>query len=133
MANIIRSSRASVDTTSAQFAQQHAGKILGEDIAAGQPMELRPDGKLWRFFGTTGAVFFGIAPRSGRAGQPMTAFGFSTQFRAAEGTLTIGKTYFLSDTVGEIADAAGTKDTGGSFFAVGTSDLIVTRSFGKVG
>ncbi|SMB93322.1 hypothetical protein [Deinococcus hopiensis] len=133
MTNIVRSPRASVDTTSAQFAQQHAGKILGEDVAAGQPMELRPDGKLWRFAGTANSVFFGIAPRSGRTGQPMTAYGLSTQFRAADQTLTIGKTYFLSDTVGEISDTAGTKDANGSFFAVGTSDLIVTRSFGKVG
>lgn len=133
MANIVRSTRASVDTTSAHFAQQHAGKTLGEDVAAGQPMELRTNDRLYRFVGTAGAVFFGIAPRSGRTGQPMTAYGLSTQFKAAEGTLTIGKIYFLSDTAGEIGDAAGTKDTAGSFFAVNTSDLIVTRSFGKVG
>jgi hypothetical protein len=132
MANITRSPRASVDTTSAQFAQQHAGKEYGEDIAAGQPMELRADGKVYRFAKTAGAVFFGINPRQGRTGQPVTAYGLSTQFRAAEGTLTIGATYYLSDTVGEIADAAGTKDAVGSFFAVGTNDLIVTRSFGKV-
>jgi hypothetical protein len=133
MANITRSPRASVDTTSAQFAQQHAGKILGEDVAAGQPMEMRTNGQLYRFVGTTGAVFFGIAPRSGRTGQPMTAYGLSVQFRASEVALTIGKTYFLSDTVGEIADTAGTKDSTGSFFAVNANDLILTRSFGKVG
>lgn len=132
MANIVRTTKGSVGGTSAQFAQQHAGRLLGEDIAASQPMELRADGKIYRFAGTAGAVFLGISPRTAKAGQPITAYGLSTQFRAAEGTLVIGKLYYLSDTVGEIADAAGTKDTTSTFFAINTSDLIVTRSFGRV-
>ncbi len=133
MADITISTRSSVDTTSAQFAQQHAGKVLGADVLAGQPLELRTDGKVYPFAGTTGAVFFGISPRNAKALQPLTCYGLSTQFHAAEGTLTIGKTYYLSDTAGKIADAAGTKDANGSFFAVSVNDLIVTRSFGKVG
>jgi len=131
MANIIISPRSSIDTTSAQFAQQHAGKLLGEDVLAGQPLELRADGLVYRWVGTTGAQFFGISPRKAAKGQPITCYGLSIQFLAAEGTLITGKTYFLSDAAGQIGDAAGTKDTTGSFFAVSTRDLICTRSFGS--
>lgn len=132
MANITISTRASVDTTSAQFAQQHAGKLTGEAIAAGQPLELRADGKIYKFAGTANSVFFGIAPRSAAIGAPLTCYGLSIQFRAAEGTLVVGKLYYLSDTAGQIADAAGTKDSTSSFIAVSINDLILTRSFGKV-
>lgn len=132
MTNITRSPRASVDTTSAHFAQQHTGKVLGADVAAGQPMELRTDNKLYPYAKTAGAAFFGVAPRSGKVGQPMTAYALSVQFRATEGTLALCATYYLSDTPGEISDAPGTKDTTGTFFAVNANDLIVTRSFGKV-
>ncbi|GGR00252.1 hypothetical protein [Deinococcus ruber] len=131
--NITISPRASIGTTSAHFSQQHAGKILGANINAGQPMELRADNKVYPWAGSTStAAFFGIAPRSGKAGQPITAFGLATHFRASDVALTIGATYYLSDTAGMISDTAGTKDTTGSFFAINAYDLVVTRSFGKV-
>jgi hypothetical protein len=130
MADLILSPRSSVDTTSNHFSQQLAGKVCGADIAAGQPMELRANGKLYPFANT--GSFFGVSPRAAKTGQPVTAYAFACRFHAVDGGLIIGNTYYLSDVAGKIADAAGTVDTKGSFTAVSASDLVVTRSFGKV-
>lgn len=125
MANLTLSAKSSVDTTSAQFAVQLGGALCGEDIAAGQALELRSDGKLYKH---VNKAFIGIAPRPAKAGQPLTAYATGTRFKATDGGLTPGNIYYLSDTAGLIADAATTKDTKGTFYAVSTQDLVVRRA-----
>jgi hypothetical protein len=114
MSIITRSTKASPDPISAQFAPQFGDAQAGEDIAAGQPVCLNTDGKLYKFNSATAAVanrvlLAGIAARSAKA------------------TLVRGRVYFCAATAGEIDDTATAVDAVGAFYALSTSDLVVVN------
>jgi hypothetical protein len=132
MANITRSTKASPDPISAQFAPQFGDAQAGEDISAGQPVCLNTDGKLYKFNSATAAVanrvlLAGIAARSAKAGQPLSVLGVGTRFNIADAALVRGRVYFCSATAGEIDDAATAVDAVGAFYALSTSDLVVVN------
>jgi hypothetical protein len=134
-ASITRSTRASVDGVTVQFASSIT-ENLGEDIKAGQPMCFdETTNKFWKFNSPSAAaanrvLLAGVANRDGKAGQPMTAnqigviFGISgTNGTGNDGTLLRGRVYFASATPGEIDDVASAVDTVGAFYAVSKQDL----------
>lgn len=115
------------DTTTAHFATQVTGNVTGEPIEVNQPVELRPDGRLYKASGT--GIFVGVSPRTVKvANQALTAHGVGQRFHASDaGALTPGKAYFLGATAGQISDAATANDAQGAFVAVSKHDLMVVR------
>lgn len=115
------------DTTTAHFATQVTGSLTGEPIEVNQPVELRPDGRLYKASGQ--GVFIGVSPRTAKlASQALTVHGVGQRFHASDaGALTPGKAYFLGATAGQISDAASANDAQGAFVAVSKHDLMVVK------
>jgi hypothetical protein len=132
MAAIARPANAGMDATTAMFATQITGLILGENVAQNDPLYIKgSDGKVYKANGaaaTEPANFIGIAPRAGVAGQPITIFGIGTRVRIANtGVLTPGTKVFLGAVAGGYDTAAQTGDAVGVGRAVTDTDMIVTR------
>lgn len=115
------------DTNTAHFASQITGAKNGEPLDVNQPLNLRPDGKLWKSSAT--GTFVGVSPRScAVANQGLTVHGLGQRFHARdEGDLVIGAVYYLGATAGFISDAATANDAQGAFVAVSKFDLMVTK------
>lgn len=131
MAVVARPTNCGIDLTSARFMPAFKA-ILGEDVEACTPLRIDPaDGMLYKADGAALATteFMGISPRAGVASEPMTVFGVGTVFSysgtKSAGTLTPGNRYYVSDTAGEIDDAATTGDPNGVFRAINTHELMV--------
>lgn len=122
MPNITLDAKASFDAGSAQRARSLV-RILAEDVAAGQPLEMNAQGLLRKF--TTGPLV-GVSATAGFAGNPHTCYGLGFKFMPAK-TLTPGAQYFAA-TGGNISDGtvAG-QDIQGAFLALDTDVMEVIR------
>lgn len=115
------------DTTTAHFATQVTGSLTGEPVEVNQPVELRPDGRLYKASGQ--GVFIGVSPRAVKvASQALTVHGIGQRFHASDaGALTPGKAYYLGTAPGTVSDAATANDSQGAFVAVSRHDLMVVK------
>lgn len=114
-----------LDTSTGHFATQVSGLIAGEPINRSAPVEIRADGRLYNASGA--GAFVGVSTRTVAVkGQGLTVRGVGQIFRAAEGTLTPGKVYFVA-AAGKISDAATALDAQGAFLAIDANDLMVAR------
>jgi hypothetical protein len=132
MAAIARPADAGMDATTAMFAPQITGLVLGENVAQNDPLYIKAsDGKVYKASGAAvaeAANFIGAAPRAGLAGQPITIFGIGARFRiAAAGTMTPGAKVFLGGVAGGYDTAAQTGDATGIGRAVTDTDMVITR------
>ena len=128
MANVAIDPKCSFDATSAQRAATTT-RPLGEDVLAGNPLELRSDGKLYKFTGTRPLA--GVSPTAGSANPAFaptghTFYGIGFKFSPAT-TLEPGKVYFAN--AGGLIDDASVAgvDIQGAFLAISTDQLEVIR------
>ena len=113
------------DASTGHFATQISGLVAGEPINAGAPVEIHADGRLYNASGA--GAFVGISLRTVKTrGQGLTVKGVGQVFRASNGQLTPGKTYYV-DTNGQFSDTATAIDTQGALFAFDANDLVVAR------
>ena len=123
--------RGVVDARTAMYAMQNTGLVCGEDIEAGHACRIGAGFKVFKAKAGD-ARFDGIAPKSMKAGQPITLFGVGTRFHATEGTLAAEPgLYYLSTTPGLFSDTA----TGAGkpvARAVSRHDLEIIRVGGEV-
>lgn len=130
MANVTRSSSASVDASTAMFAPQVADLIAGEDLTALAPCRIHSDGLVYESNGTAlnaSARFSGVTAREVKAGEPVTLFGLGTRFHLADSGLTPGAYLYVSATKGEWDDAATTGDPNGTLEVISATDVRVIR------
>jgi hypothetical protein len=130
MANIVRSTKASIDPVNSQSALQFGSKQLGEDVDVGQPLCMDLNGEIWKFNNAAVAaasrvLLVGVATRKAKAGQPVTPYGSGAVFKISEELLVPGRVYFCSATPGEIDDTATAVDAKGAFYATSKIDLMV--------
>lgn len=132
MAEVAKSNRASVDTTTALVAPQRSGKLAGENLAALDFIYMKSDGLWWRANGAAAnaaARARGITPVAVRAGQPVTCLGLGQVARYSDQLLTPGQLLFLSGVnPGGLADAASVGDAVGVAEAYDDTNIIV-RAF----
>lgn len=86
-----------------------SGKVAGEVLASGQPVYIHTDDKVYKADANAAAddLVHGIVVKDVLAAdQPVTLLTFGVM--GGYTGLTIGTMYFVSNTEGEIADAAGT-------------------------
>lgn len=130
MALLDRASDASVDASTAMFAEQLSGLVAGEAIDALAACYIKAsDGKVYQSNGTAAdaaAKVDGFSAQAASAGQGVTLFGRGTRMRYGTG-LTIGALYYLGTTAGRL-DTATT--TGGSVAlakAVTSTDIRIVN------
>ncbi len=130
MALLTRASDASVDASTAMFAEQISGLVAGAAIAACDACYISAsDGKVYPSNGTAAnaaAKVDGFAAQAAAAGQGVTLFGRGTRMRYGTG-LTIGALYYLGTTAGRL-DTATT--TGGSVAlakAISATDIRIVN------
>jgi hypothetical protein len=128
MANVVIGAKASFDAGSAQKAVGIT-RPLGEDVGAGQPVELRADGKLYKFTGTRSLA--GVSVTKGEANPAFaatghTVYGVGIKF-SIDAVLEPGKVYFAN--AGGLIDDASVAgvDIQGAFLAVDTQHLELVR------
>jgi hypothetical protein len=103
--------------------------LAGEAIAAGDACYIKSDGLVWRSIGTAvnaAAKVNGFAVTKANAGEPITLM-YHVVLNYGSG-LTPGAMYFLSATVGAIADAASTGGTAPIAFAIDATRIFVMQS-----
>jgi hypothetical protein len=112
MATIAKSGTPSLSTRGPCPAHRPTGLVAGEDIAAGDLVYVKNDGKLWRANGTAAtapALAVGFAAAASKSGEACTPlFGCCMYYGAG---LTPGARYYASATPGAIDDAATTGGT----------------------
>lgn len=129
MALVTRSSDASIDVSTAQFAPQITGLYAGEDLDAAAPCYIKSDGKVWMSNGTAAnaaAAVDGFTPRAVKSGQPVTIFGEGARFHYGS-SLTPGATLYVGATAGRLDTAATTGDASGVVKVVNATDIVVLR------
>lgn len=129
MALVTRSSDASIDVSTAQFAPQITGLYAGEDLDAAAPCYIKSDGKVWMSNGTAAnaaAAVDGFTPRAVKSGQPVTIFGEGSRFHYGS-SLTPGATLYVGATAGRLDTAATTGDASGVVKVVNATDIVVLR------
>ena len=129
MALVTRSSDASMDVSTGQFAPQITGLYAGEALDAAAPCYIKSDGKVWMSNGTAAnaaAAVDGFTPRAVKSGEPCTIFGEGARFHYGSG-LTPGATLYLGATAGRLDAAATTGDSTGIVKVVSTTDIVVLR------
>lgn len=128
MALITRSTDASMDVSTGQFAPQITGLLAGEDLAVAAPCYIKSsDGKVYEANGTSAneaAEVAGFTPRAVKSGQPVTLFGKGTRFHYGS-SLTPGDIYYLGATAGRVDTAATTGDAFGVLQAITATDVRV--------
>lgn len=125
MTNYTPTKSAGLDTSTGHFATQVSGLVAGEPINRGAAVEIRADGRLYNASGA-GAVM-GVSTRTVAVkGQGLTVRGLGQIFRAADGGLTPGKTYYAAAN-GQFGDVATAIDAQGMFAAIDATDLCVVR------
>lgn len=111
MALLTRVSDASVDASTAMFAEQLSGLVAGEAIDALAACYVKAaDGKVYMSNGTANdaaAKFDGISAQAAGAGQGVTLFGRGARVRYGTG-LTIAALYYVAATAGRLDTAATT-------------------------
>lgn len=111
MALLPRAADASVDASTAQFAEQISGLVAGEDIDACAACYINAtDGKVYMSDGSeddAAAKVDGFSAIPAQAGQGVTLLGRGTRIRYGTG-LTIGALYYLGTTKGRLDTAATT-------------------------
>lgn len=116
-----------VDARTTMYAQQNTGLVAGEDLEAGHAVRIGTGFKIYKAKAGD-ARFDGIAPKSAKAGQPVTIFGIGTRFHATEADLTPAL-YFLSATAGLFSDTGTGKPVAR---AVSKHDLEIIRVGGEL-
>jgi hypothetical protein len=127
---IPKSANASVDASTGMLAPQVSHLILGEDVTAMTPLQLKADGKLWKASGAaadSNARIIGFASRTAKAGQTCTPLGLGLVGKYADGTLVPGSVVYLG-TNGTLSSTASVGDTVGIAQAVDTYNIRVTRA-----
>jgi hypothetical protein len=130
MADIAKVGNPSVATIGLDPGTQKLPTLLtGEAIAAGDACYIKNDGLIWRSIGTAAnaaAKVRGYAPYKANAGETLTLVKECVfQYGSA---LTPGTPYFLSATVGALADAASTGGTGEIGYAIDATRIYVKAS-----
>lgn len=128
MAEITRIAAPSFDSSNPAL-KKTSGFVCGEDVAAGDWVYMKSDGKWWKATGaaaTAPAKAKGMVALDQKAGEACTVLGAGWRWQYAAG-LTPGAQYFLSGTVaGGLADAASTGGTSVLAFAVSATDIEIT-------
>jgi hypothetical protein len=127
---VVKSANASPDGSTAMVAPQVSHLILGEDVGAITPLQIKTDGKLWKASGAAAdanAVLAGWSARAGKAGQTCTILGLGLVAKYADETLTPGQKLYLG-TGGTLSSTASTGDAVGIAQAVDTSNIRATRA-----
>lgn len=118
MADVTRSSKASVDPVSAMYAPQLSeGLVAGEALPACAPCYVDDDGKVWLCDGTAlnaKTIVDGITARQVNANEPVTLFGNGVKFSLTDAPITKTiRTLYLSANKGEWSTTATTGDPQG--------------------
>lgn len=131
MALVTRSSKASIDASTAMYAPQLTGLEAGEDLDIAAPCYIKSsDGKVYMcnaIAADEAAEFAGFTPRAVKSGQPVTLFGLGARFRYGT-SLTPGDVYYMGATAGRLDTAATTGDSLGLALAITSTDIVVIRS-----
>lgn len=130
MALLARGSDASVDASTAMFAEQISGLVAGEAIDALAACHINAaDGKVYMSNGTAAdadAKVDGFSAQAAAAGQGVTLFGRGTRMRYGTG-LTIAALYFLGTTDGRLDTAATTGGTVALAKAISATDVRIVN------
>lgn len=130
MALLARASDASVDASTAMFAEQISGKVAGEDIGVCDACYIKAaDGLVYKSNGTAAdavAKVDGFSAQAAKAGQGVTLFGRGLRMRYGTG-LTISALYYLGTTAGRLDTAATTGGTVALCKAIDTTDIRVVN------
>lgn len=131
MSLVTRSSNASMDVSTGQFAPQITGLLAGEDLDVAAPCYIKSsDGYVYMSNATSAneaAEFAGFTPRAVKSGQPVTLFGAGTRFYYGS-SLTPGDVFYMGATAGRLDTAATTGDTMGLAVVVTSTDIMIVRS-----
>lgn len=129
MALLARGSDASVDASTAMFAEQISGLVAGEAIDALAACYIKAsDGKVYMSDGTAdnaAAKVDGFSAQAAQAGQGVTLLGRGT--RARYGVLTIGALYYLAATPGRLDTATTTGGTVALAKAISATDIRIVN------
>jgi hypothetical protein len=130
MALVTRSTDASMDVSTAQFAPQITGLFAGEALDVAAPCYIKSsDGKVYMSNGTAAtepAEIIGFTPRAVASGQPVTVFGKGTRFNYGT-SLTPGNILYIGATAGRLDAAATTGDAVGVAQVITSTDIRVIR------
>lgn len=130
MALLTRASDASVDASTAMFAEQVSGLIAGEAIDANAACYIKAaDGKVYMSNGTAAdaaAKVDGFSAQAAAAGQGVTLLGRGTRMRYGTG-LTIGALYYLAATAGRLDTAATVGGTVALAKAISATDVRIVN------
>lgn len=130
MALLARGSDASVDASTAMFAEQVSGLVAGEAIDANAACYIKAaDGKVYMSNGTAAdaaAKVDGFSAQAAAAGQGVTLLGRGTRMRYGTG-LTIGALYYLGTTAGRLDTAATVGGTVALAKAISATDIRVVN------
>lgn len=132
MADITRSSAASMDASTGMFAPQVTGSLYaGEALDAVAPCYIKAsDGKVYMSDASAVdevAKFDGFTPKAYRVGDAVTLFGMGARFRYGTG-LTAGANYYISGTTGRLSDIPTTGCPIPVARAINTTDIRVLEN-----
>ena len=131
MSLITRSTTASPDASTAQFAPQISGKIAGEAIDRAAPCYVKASDGLAYMTNATAANeasrIDGFAAEAAAVGNPVTLYGLGTRFHYGS-SLTIGTVLYAGATKGRLDSAATVGDWAGCAMVISDTDIIVTRT-----
>jgi hypothetical protein len=121
-----------IDTSTAMFAAQISGLLLGANVNSGAPCYVKAaDGNVYPSDGVAAneaAKFDGFTPRAGVAGQAITLFGIGARFHyAASAGLTPGQDLFIASG-GGLDTAATTGGVRAIARAIDDTDIRVTKN-----
>lgn len=130
MAALTKVAAASVDASTAMFAEQVSGLVAGETIAACAACYIKAaDGKVYNSDGTAAnaaAKVDGFSAQAAKAGQGITIYGRGTRMLYGSG-LTIGALYYLGTTAGGLDTAATTGGTVALAKAITATDIRIVN------
>lgn len=137
MALLDRATDASVDASTAMFAEQLSGFVAGEDLDAIAACHVADDGKVYMSNGsqagasptaaeTAASKVDGFTGQAAKAGQGVTLLGRGTRMRYGTG-LTIGALYYLGTTDGRLDTAATALGTVVLAKAISATDIRVVN------
>jgi hypothetical protein len=130
MALLARVTDASVDASTAMFAEQVSGLVAGENIDALAACYIKAsDGKVYMSNGTANdaaAKFDGISGQAAKGGQGVTLLGRGTRARYGSG-LTIGALYYVAATAGRLDTAATTGGLVAVAKAISATDIRIVN------
>lgn len=129
MALLTKAADASVDASTAMYAEQITGGVAYEDIPAIAACYVGSDGLVHLSNGTANdaaAKFDGISAQAAKAGQGVTLFGRGTRMRYGTG-LTPGALYYVAATAGRLDTAATTGGLVAIAKAITTTDVRIVN------